>query len=72
MYTLGMADYFAIRDADPDLDAIVVLNKWNHYTEDAERQGRIDRIGVFKSDEFRSALHRQGDDFLGDSGSSGT
>src|SRR4051794_3017222 len=61
IYTLGVADYYEIREADPDIDAIVVVSLWNSYTEDAADQARDDGIGIFKPGEFMSALHRSGD-----------
>lgn len=65
VYTLGIADYMAIRDAAPDTNAIVVLSQWNHYTPQARQQGKEDGVGIFKFGEFMSALHREGHEFLG-------
>jgi hypothetical protein len=64
VYTLGVADYAAIRAADGDLDAIVTLSGYNQYTPQAKDQGKEDGIGVFKFGELMSALHRQGEGFV--------
>lgn len=64
VYTLGVAAYESIRNADPAVDAIVVLSVWNHYTPDARHLGASEGVGVFKPGELMSALHRQGDDFV--------
>jgi hypothetical protein len=69
VYTLGVADYEAIRNADPAVDAIVVLSAWNHYTAEAQRLGASEGVGLFKPAELMSALHRQGDEFVRRSGS---
>lgn len=62
---LGLADYYAIREQDPSLDAIVVLSVWNHYSPQADRAGKADGVGIFKPGELMSALHKEGDEFLG-------
>jgi hypothetical protein len=64
VYTLGIADYEAIRSADSAVDGIVVLSQWNHYTPEAKERGASEAVGVFKPGELMSALHRQGDDFV--------
>lgn len=69
IYMLGVADYEAIRNADPAVDAIVVLSAWNHYTPEAQSLGASEGVGVFKPGELLSALHRQGDDFVRGPGS---
>jgi hypothetical protein len=65
IYTLGVADYYAIRDADPEVNAIVVVSIWNSYTADAVQQARNDDVGIFTPKEFMSALHRSGSAFFG-------
>ncbi len=46
-------------------DAIVVLSVWNHYSPQADRAGKADGVGIFKPGELMSALHKEGDEFLG-------
>lgn len=64
VYTLGVADYFAIRQADPDIDCIVTLSGYNQYTTQASEQGIADGVGVFKFGELMGALHKEGEDFV--------
>ena len=66
VYTLGVADYEAIRAADPKIDAIVVLSIWNHYTPQVKAEGKGAGVGIFNPGELMSALHRDGDELVGD------
>jgi hypothetical protein len=64
VYTLGLADYFHITKADPDVDAIVTISGFNSWTREAKEQGYEDEVGVFKFGQFMGALHEDGDSFV--------
>lgn len=57
LYTVGMADYFDIVDAHPDLDAIVTISKWNGYTKQAKEEATNNNFGLYVLNEFMGALH---------------
>lgn len=65
VYTLGVADYAAIRAADPTVNCVVTLSGYNEYTDQVKREGRADGVGIFKIGELMSALHKEGDEFVG-------
>jgi hypothetical protein len=64
VYTLGIADYMAIRAEDPDVDAILTISMWNSYTDRAKQQGLAEGVGVFNTQELMGALHKEGDDLV--------
>lgn len=64
VYTVGIADYTRIRDADFDIDCIVTISGFNSWTREAKDQGLEDGVGVFKYGQFKGALNYDGDDFV--------
>jgi hypothetical protein len=64
VYTVGLADYHAIRVQDPEVNCIVTMAGYNRWSRDAKEQGYEDSVGVFKFGEFYGALHHDGDDFV--------
>lgn len=64
VYTLGVADYMAIRMSDPNIDCVVTMSGYNQYTPQAKAQGLSDNVGVFKFGDLMGALHREGEDFV--------
>lgn len=59
-YTFGVADYYAVRQADPEVNAVVVLSVWNHYTPEAVAEAKGDGVLIGTTGELMSALHREG------------
>jgi hypothetical protein len=64
VYTLGIADYLAIREQSPDVGCIVTMSGYNAYTPQAKAQGLGDEVGVFKFKELMGALHSNREDFV--------
>lgn len=64
VYTLGLADYLKITQADPELDCIVTMSGYNSWTREAKEQGYDDDVGVFKFGELMGALNYDGHDFV--------
>jgi hypothetical protein len=64
VYTLGVADYMAIRERDPSIDCVVTMSGYNQYTPQTKAQGLAEGVGVFKFAELMGALHRDGEDFV--------
>jgi hypothetical protein len=56
LYTVGLADVFAICKQFPDVDCIVTGSNWNSYTKEAKDHGLKNKIGVFNTSEFFGAL----------------
>jgi hypothetical protein len=64
VYTVGLADYLKITQADPEVDCIVTMSGYNSWTREAKEQGYDDDVGVFKFGELMGALNYEGDDFV--------
>ena len=62
-YTFSESDYAELRAEYPEVDCIVSASSWNHFTPEAERAARTDKIGAFSIGEFMGAVHFKGDDF---------
>jgi hypothetical protein len=62
--TLGIAAYQNIKNADPEVEAIVTMSGYNSWTREAKEQGYDDGVGVFKFGEFMGALNFDGDAFV--------
>jgi len=56
-YTIGIADYYGIRAAAPEIKCIVTASGYNYYTSQAKLAALKDEIGLFKIGEFLGALH---------------
>ena len=59
LYTVGLADYYAIKGLIPNLDAIVTLSNWNGYTYQAKIEAKKHNIGIFVMREFYGALNNE-------------
>jgi hypothetical protein len=57
LYTIGLADVFAVCQQFPDVSCIVTGSNWNSYTKEAKDHGLKSKIGVFNMSEFLGALH---------------
>lgn len=57
LYTISLADVFAICQQFPDANCIVTDGNWNSYTKEAKDHGLKSKIGVFNASEFFGALH---------------
>lgn len=63
IYILGVADLREILDEFPQVDAIVNLSLWNHYTKEAKVKAGEQGVGLFELKEFLGALNFAGDSF---------
>lgn len=68
VYILTMDDVSEILNTFPDINCIVVISSWDHYTDLAKQEARRNGVGVFTLTEFREALNFRGEEFL-DTGS---
>lgn len=57
-------DIYEIIDNYPDINGVVVISNWDHYTNQAKKEARINQIGVFTLEEFLEALNYRGERFL--------
>lgn len=64
VYTLTAADVHEIVRLYPDVNAIVVISNWDHYSDSAKDEARDYNIGVFRMFEFLEALEFDGERFL--------
>ena len=63
-YVVGLAEYYEVLAAHPDVNAIVTIGPYNSVATDAKRQGLQDRVGVFQFKQFMGALHKEGNGFV--------
>lgn len=64
VYMLTANDVYEIIESYPEINGIVVISNWDHYTPAAKIEARINQIGVFTLKEFREALNYCGERFL--------
>lgn len=64
VYILTVSDVNEIMEAYPEVNSIVVISNWDHYTNIAKEEARINGIGVFTLAEFLEALNYRGKEFL--------
>lgn len=64
VYMLTVSDVNEIMETYPEVNAIVVISNWDHYTNIAKEEARINGIGVFTLTEFLEALNYRGKEFL--------
>lgn len=64
VYTLTVSDVSEIMATYPEVNCIVVISNWDHYTNIAKEEARINGIGVFTLTEFLEALNYRGKEFL--------
>lgn len=64
VYLLTASDVNEINRNFPDVNCIVVISNWDHYTDKAKNVARALGIGVFTIFEFREALKHRGNRFL--------
>jgi hypothetical protein len=57
VYTLGEAEYLHIRKLSPDINCILKVSGYTHYTPEAKEQAVQDRIGLFSFGELMGALN---------------
>jgi len=57
LYTVGLADYYDIRERHPEVNCIVTISNWNSYTRQAKEQANSDHFGLFVFEEFMGALN---------------
>lgn len=64
VYVVSLADVQEIISAAGKVNAIVTMSAWNGYTNEAKRQCKEMRIGLFTFREFLGAVHYNGLRFL--------
>lgn len=64
VYLLTASDVSEINRDFPDVNCIVVISNWDHYTYEAKNAARALGIGVFTIFEFQEALKYRGNRFL--------
>ncbi len=64
VYILTAADVREIVSEYEDVDCIVVVSNWDHYTLDAKNIAKEMKIGVFTLKEFMGAINNNGKRFL--------
>lgn len=64
VYVLTASDINEIISKYPDIDCIVVISNWDHYTDLAKNNAKKYGIGVFTLNEFLVALNYDGRKFL--------
>lgn len=56
-YTIGLADYYEIKDEYPRIQGIVTISNWNGYTHQAKVAAKNQQIGIFVMNELLGALN---------------
>ncbi len=64
VYILTVSDVNEIMVSYPEVNCIVIISNWDHYTNRAKEEARINGIGVFTLTEFLEALNYRGEEFL--------
>lgn len=64
VYILTAADVREILAEYEDIDCIVVVSNWDHYTSDAKSVAKSMGIGVYRFKEFMKAINYNGRMFL--------
>ena len=64
VYVLTAADVREILSEYGDIDCIVVVSNWDHYTSDAKNVAKSMGIGVYRLKEFMKAINYNGRMFL--------
>lgn len=64
VYLLTASDIVEIIAQYPEVDSVVVISNWDHYTDRAKEEARINNIGVFSLHEFLRALNFYGQEYL--------
>lgn len=64
VYTLTVDDVYEIMLSYPEVNCIVVISNWDHYTDSAKEEARVNGIGVFTLIEFFEALNYYEEDFF--------
>lgn len=64
VYVLTAADVREIVSEYEEVDCIVIVSNWDHYTSDAKDVAKGMRIGVFTLKEFMKAINYNGRRFL--------
>ena len=66
-----IADVYILTESDVhevlsnyDIDCIVVISNWDHYTVEAKEFAKENSVGVFTGKEFLEALGKRGNQFL--------
>lgn len=63
VYTLGVSDYEAIRNAHPDIRCILSTQPSNQFGSDALAEARSDHVALFDYSALFGALHKDGEAF---------
>lgn len=63
-YVLGVGATQEILNKQTDINAILVLSKWNQYTGDSKRYGLDRDVGIFSFDELMGAVYYNGKKFV--------
>lgn len=58
-YVIGHAELLAIITKCPEINCIVSMSRWNHYTDEAKGYAVRNKVGLFKFGEFLGALHEK-------------
>ena len=56
-YALSLSDYYDVLEDYGDIDCLITISNWNGVTTEAYNQGKRNRVGVFKMEEFLGALN---------------
>lgn len=64
VYVLTASDVNEIISEYPDIDCIVVISNWDHYTDLAKSNAKRCGVGVFTLNDFLVALNYDGRKFL--------
>lgn len=64
VYVLTASDVSEIMMSYPEVNCIVVISNWDHYTDMAKEEAQNNQIGVFTLSEFLEALNYSGTKFL--------
>ena len=57
VYILTISDVMEVLLEYPDVNCIIVISNWNHYTPQAKQEASRQGVGVFTLDQFREALN---------------
>lgn len=56
-YSLGLGELLDILEEYPNANCVITISNWNGCTEQAYREGKRNRVGVFKMGEFMGAIN---------------
>lgn len=64
VYILTVSDVEEVLSYYTDINCIVVISNWDHYTVEAKNVAKENGVGVFTGKEFMEALGKRGNQFL--------